>query len=172
MFTFENPQRDVVEMPSLAPIQDGIDLTGFHVVETPLPIIGRMASAQRPMGIALAFSAPEAASGGEDQFSLLVIDEQGEVLYRLGPFGEDDIVAQWRDFSAKSGLPRMILREGGGVSTVSQQLGRVALGTKRQRRRHGLLNGRRPRFLTRRKSARLPARPLIHRGENEIIARS
>lgn len=168
MFTSDIPNHDVVD----APIQDGIDLAGFHIVETPLPIIGRMAYAERAVGIALAFSEPETDSGSEDRFSLLVIDGEGEVLSQLGPFGEDDIVAQWRDLSAKSGLPRMILREGGGIRIVSQQLGRVALGTKRQRRRHGLLNGRRPRFLTRRKSARLPARPLVHRGEKEIIARS
>jgi hypothetical protein len=66
----------------------------------------------------------------------------------------------------------MIVREDGVLSLVSQQLGRVALGTTRQRRRHGLLSDRRPRFLVRRKTGRLPVRPQIHRGENEIIARS
>ena len=38
--------------------------------------------------------------------------------------------------------------------------------------RHAGLGARRPRFLARRKTGRLPARPQIFRGENEIIARS
>jgi hypothetical protein len=45
----------------------------------------------------------------------------------------------------------------------------VQLGQIRIRRRHGVLNGRRPRFLTRRKTGRLPVRPAVHR-EREIIA--
>ncbi len=172
MITSEIMEARRQDSEALAPIQDGVDLEALLFVSAPLPIIGRIAGAAKPAGIALAFAASESDACGEDRFSLLVVDEQGEVLNRLGSFDEDDVVALWRDLSARSGLPRMILREGGGVSVVSRQIGRVALGTKHQRRKHGLLNGRRPRFLTRRKSARLPARPLIHRGENEIIARS
>lgn len=153
-------------------MQDGVDAAAFALSRdfsaSPLTTIAPGEAA----GIALGFADHESDEGGEDRFCLLIVDAEGEVLSRLGPFGEDDIVALWRDFAAKSGLPRMIIREGGGLSTVSRQLGRVALGTTRQRRRHGLLNGRRPRFLVRRKSARLPARPQIHRNENEIIARS
>lgn len=151
-------------------MQDGVVVStaSLAFAASPLPLIGPGEAA----GIALGFAPGESDDCGEDRFSLLVVDAEGEVLARLGPFGEDDVVALWRDFAAKSGLPRMIIREGGALATVSRQLGRVALGTTRQRRRHGLLNGRRPRFLVRRKSARLPARPQIHRNENEIIARS
>ena len=42
---------------------------------------------------------------------------------------------------------------------------RGALGPVRIRRRHGLLNGRRPRFLTRRKTGRLAELPVIVSGE-------
>ena len=71
--------------------------------------------------------------------------------------------------AARTGLPRMIVREDGTLATLSNQIGRVALGKTRTRRRHGLLSGRRPRFLVRRKTGSLPVRPLIHRGENEIV---
>lgn len=152
--------------------QDGVDTGAFGFPAAPLPIIGRCAAGVAAAGVALAFATLDTDACGEDRFSLLVVDAEGEVLSRLGPFTEEDVVAVWRDLAAKSGLPRMLLREGGGLSTVSRQLGRLALGKTRQRRRHGLLNGRRPRFLVRRKATRLPARPQIHRGENEIIARN
>lgn len=152
--------------------QDGVAPADLTFAATPLPIVGRSGAATAPAGVALAFATEAADTCGEDRFALLLVDGEGEVLSRLGPFTEEDVVAQWRDCAAKSGLPRMIVREDGGLSLVSRQIGRVALGKTRQRRRHGLLNGRRPRFLVRRKTARLPARPQIHRGENEIIARS
>lgn len=154
-------------------VQDGQDAgVTLSWTATPLPIIGHGAAASRPAGIALAFATAETEASGEDRFVMHVVDAEGEILDRLGPFMEEDIVATWRDCAMRSGLPRMILREDGSVAPVSQQIGRLALGKTRQRRRHGLLNGRRPRFLVRRKTARLPARPQIYRGENEIIARS
>ena len=153
-------------------VHDGVTLDGFAFAATPLPIIGKGAAAAAPAGIALAFATAAAEATGEDRFVLHVVDAEGEILSRLGPFTEEDIVATWRDCANRSGLKRMILREDGSIAPVSNQIGRLALGTSRQRRRHGLLNGRRPRFLVRRKTARLPARPQIHRGENEIIARS
>lgn len=133
-----------------------------------LPILGRSA-AKRPVGVALAFAEDDSDMSGEDRFNLLLVDASGEVLARLGPFCEDEVVALWRDVAAKSGLTRMIVKEDGGLAPVTRQLGPVALGLTRTRRRHGLLSGRRPRFLVRRKTGTLPVRPLIHRGENEIV---
>ncbi|NEU13416.1 hypothetical protein G3T14_14930 [Methylobacterium sp. BTF04] len=132
-----------------------------------LPVIGRSAAVP-PAGIALSFSEDDSDRSGEDRFDLLLVDADGAVITRLGPFCEDEVVALWRDVSAKSGLPRMIVKEDGVLAPVSRQLGPVALGLTRTRRRHGLLSGRRPRFLVRRKTGTLPVRPLIHRGENEI----
>ena len=172
MNTCADQDADAAPAPSTELAQDGVTLEGFGFVATPLPIIGKAAEATAPAGIALAFATADAESTGEDRFALHVVDAEGEILSRLGPFTEEDIVATWRDCAARAGLPRMILREDGSIAPVSKQIGRVALGTTRQRRRHGLLNGRRPRFLVRRKTARLPARPQIHRDESEIIARS
>lgn len=137
-----------------------------------LPMVGGLSQAGKAAGIALAF----AAEGGEedpgDQFALVLVDAEGAPFAELGPFCESEVVAVWRDIAAKAGLVRMIVREDGGLSPVAQQVGRLVLGRTRQRRRHASLCERRPRFLVRRKTGRLPVRPLIHRGESEIIARN
>ena len=149
--------------------EDGAGRTPFTVAPTPLPILSKGHAV--PVGAALAFDDDAAEATGEDRFALLLVDAEGEVAMRLGPFTEEDVVARWRDLSAKGGLARMLLREDGSLVPVSQQIGRLALGRSRQRRRNGSLSGRRPRFLTRRTATRLPARPCIHRGESEMFSR-
>ncbi|SDM24437.1 hypothetical protein SAMN05216360_101311 [Methylobacterium phyllostachyos] len=144
----------------------------LHLTASPLPVIGRIPGARRATGIALAYAVEEAEMAGADRFSLIVVDAEGEELHRLGSFDEDDVVAIWRDIALRAGLVRMIVREDGVLMPVTEQIGRLILGRVRIRRRHAGLGGRRPRFLARRKTGRLPARPQIHRGENEIIART
>lgn len=146
--------------------------TAPRFVASSLPVIGRVSGARRAAGIALAYAAEDAEITGSDRFTLMLVDAEGEVLQRLGSFEEDDVVAVWRDIAARAGLVRMIVREDGLLVPVSQQIGRLILGQVRIRRRHAGLGRRRPRFLTRRKTGRLPARPQIFRGENEIIART
>ena len=152
----------------------GCDEAHTQSIEAPvmlLPALGATYGSGKLAGVALSFADDAADACGEDRFALLLIDGESEVAMRLGPFPEEDVVAVWRDISAKGGLTRMLLREDGDIVPVSQQLGPVVLGKGRQRRRHAALSGRRPRFLVRRKTARLPARPCIHRGESEIISR-
>jgi hypothetical protein len=139
---------------------------------SPLPVIGRVSGARRAAGIALAYAIEDAEITGADRFNLILVDADGDELHRLGSFEEDDVVAVWRDIAGRAGLVRMIVREDGVLVPVSQQIGRLILGQVRIRRRHAGLGGRRPRFLARRKTGRLPARPQVFRGENEIIARS
>ena len=146
--------------------------TPFRFAASVLPVIGRQASARPAVGIALAYAAEAAEACGVDTFTLIVVDAAGQELQRLGSFHEDDVVAVWRDIAARAGLVRMIVREDGVRVPVTQQIGRVMLGRVRIRRRHAGLGSRRPRFLVRRKTGRLPARPQIFRGESEIIARS
>ena len=156
--------------------QDGVAGPLPELIPSRLPIFGHCAGAwaqgSEPAGIALAFATEEAEACGEDRFVLVLTDAEGATFSELGPFCEEEVVAVWRDIAAKAGLVRMIIREDGGLSPVSQQIGRLALGRTRLRRRHGSLCNRRPRFLVRRKTGRLPVRPLIHRGEKEIIARN
>ncbi|MFD0935661.1 DUF6101 family protein [Methylobacterium trifolii] len=143
---------------------------------SPLPVIGGQAHAAKAAGIALTFAGEADGAcenaGAEDRFCLILVDAEGGELSRLGPFGEDEVVAVWRDIAGRAGLVRMIVREDGVLAPVSQQIGRLVLGRTKFRRRHGSLCERRPRFLARRKTGRLPVRPQIHRGESEIIARS
>ena len=145
-------------------------LAGFAA--SALPVCGPIAGASPIAGVALCFADDAADLVDEDRFLLLLVDSAGTTLQGLGPFTEEDVVAVWRDLSAKAGLTRMIVREDGAVIPVSQQVGRLILGPTRVRRRHAGLGARRPRFLARRKTGRLPPRPQIHRGEAEIIARS
>lgn len=144
----------------------------FDIVPSPLPVIGRISGARKAAGVALAYATEDAEICGTDRFSLILVDADGEELHRIGSFDEDDVVAIWRDIAARAGLVRMIVREDGVLVPVSEQIGRLILGRVRIRRRHAGLGARRPRFLTRRKTGRLPARPQIFRGENEIIART
>jgi hypothetical protein len=136
------------------------------------PIVGLIApsmpsASARFRGVALRLTAE--AEG--DEFEIVAVGERGETLMRLGRYSDEDVVATWRSLGASSGLPLMMERADGALHSAYAQIGRLQLGEVRIRRRHGLLNGRRPRFLTRRKTGRLPIRPEIHR-ESEIIGGS
>jgi hypothetical protein len=143
--------------------------TSFAFAASPIrglvsPVIAGAAAS--PTAVALRLHGEE---GGNERFAVDVTDAYGETLLSLGMFSDEDVVAAWRRAGAASGLPLLVERADGGFATVFPQIGRVQLGQICIRRRHGLLNGRRPRFLTRRKTGRLPVRPAVHR-EHEIIA--
>jgi hypothetical protein len=127
------------------------------VVGAPSPLFGR--SGVRPAGLALRL----APGCDADGFEIAVVDRAGGTLMRLGQFGEHEVVAMWRRLASVSGLPLLTQDEDGAVQQPYPQVGRLRLGRVRIRRGYGL-GRRRPRFLTRRKTARLPRRPVIHRG--------
>ncbi len=127
------------------------------------PVIGRQG--KPPLGLALRL----APAGGAEMFEIAILDHGGGTLMALGPFEEDEVVATWRSLGASSGLPLMIERNDGTREMPYPQIGRLQLGEIRIRRRHGLLNGRRPRFLVRRKTGRLPLRPSVFR-EREMFS--
>jgi hypothetical protein len=102
-----------------------------------------------------------------DCFQLVILDEANAPLLALGTYPEEDAVAEWRRLGASSGLPLKIQLSNGSVVTPYPQIGRLQLGPVRIRRRHGLLSGRRPRFLTKRKTGRFGLRPQVFR-EAEI----
>lgn len=103
-----------------------------------------------------------------DRFDLVLVDGQGRTALRF-EVAEEDAVALWRQLGASTGAPLLLQRADGGLEAAYPQLGRLRLGPSRIRRRHGLLNGRRPRFLVRRKPARLPNRPQVFR-ERELVS--
>jgi hypothetical protein len=123
---------------------------------------GAPGGAVAPAALILRAVDPEA-----DSFRIAVADREGRTLIDLGPFGDEDAVAIWRSLAASSGLPLVMVGLDGQVHQPVQQIGRIQLGAIRIRRAMALLAGRRPRFLVRRKTARLPRRPLVY-SEREI----
>jgi len=122
--------------------------------------------ARRASGLALRLA--EADQDGE-RLEIVVVDEEDRPFLSLGTHGEDEVVAVWRALGAASGLPLALQHADGRVDRPYPQIGPLRLGEIRIRRRHGLLSGRRPRFLTRRKTGEMPVRPLVFR-EREIAA--
>lgn len=118
-------------------------------------------------GIAVRLAADDAFG---ESFELVLVHATPERSLVVGVFDADEIIASWRAFAATSGLPLLLERSDGTLEAAYDQMGRVRLGQIRIRRRHGLLNGRRPRFLVRRKTARLPDRPVMVRGR-EMLGR-
>lgn len=134
------------------------DSSGFPVeIGCLKPIIGTSRGAA-PTGLAMKLD------NTSDAFRLVLLDRDNAALLTFGPYSEEDVVAEWRTLAAASGLTLKIQLSNGAVMTPFPQLGSVLVGPVRIRRRHGLLNGRRPRFLTRRKTGRFPLRPQVHRG--------
>jgi hypothetical protein len=166
MTTFHPPAgADSPCDPESAPgpaIAGRIDFPG-RIAGLPDALIGGLGI--RPAGLALRLDerAPD-----DDDFEIALVDDDGETLMRLGRFDENEVVAVWRELAATTGFPLLTQSEDGAVQHPFPQVGRVRLGRVRIRRRHGLLNGRRPRFLVRRKTTRLPRRPTVYR-EHEII---
>ncbi len=119
-------------------------------------------------GIAVRFAHQARAEGAERDFELVLAHAEAGRSIVVGRFGEEDIVATWRSFADASGLPMVIEHADGMLDMPYRQIGRLRVGDTRMRRRHGLLNGRRPRFLVRRKTGRLPLCPIVHRGR-EIV---
>jgi hypothetical protein len=119
----------------------------------------------RPKGVALRLDEQEQ---DDEDFEIALVDDLGETLMVLGQFGEDEVVAIWRGLGASTGFPLITQSEDGALQHPYPQIGRVHVGRVRIRRRHGLR--RRPRFLVRRKTARLPRRPTVY-CEREIIGR-
>ncbi|MBR3192259.1 DUF6101 family protein [Bosea sp. (in: a-proteobacteria)] len=100
----------------------------------------------------------------DDRFQLALTAGDGRSVV-VAVIDQDDAIAVWRDAGRASGLPLLLDTSDGAITEPYPQVGRVALGAIRIRRRHALLAGRRPRFLTRRKTSRLPERPVVIRGE-------
>ncbi|KRE18042.1 hypothetical protein ASE63_02315 [Bosea sp. Root381] len=104
------------------------------------------------------------AAGDDELFQLALTAGDGRSIV-VATVDQEDAVALWRDFGRASGMPLLLETSDGDISEPFPQIGRVALGPIRVRRRHSFLNGRRPRFLVRRKTGRLAERPVVVGGE-------
>ena len=77
---------------------------------------------------------------------------------------EVDVVAEWRRIAGELGQRLLIQAPDGGVVEPYTQMGRVFRGATWERRRCWALTKHRPLFLRRRKTGRLPERPVVLRG--------
>ena len=81
-----------------------------------------------------------------------------------------DVAADWQAWGRALNLPLLVVGQDGSVSAPLGDLGRVIAGPPKPRRRHSFFAGRRPRFLTRRKTGH--SRDTERLSFREIIARN
>lgn len=112
-------------------------------------------------GVALRLANP---TGDDERFELALTAGDGRSI-SIASLDQEDAVALWRDCGRTSGLPLLLESVDGVITEPYPQLGRLALGPVRIRRRYGFLAGRRPRFLARRKTGRIGDRPIMVQGE-------
>jgi hypothetical protein len=72
-----------------------------------------------------------------------------------------DVAADWRAWARVLGRPMLIVEADGSWQAVETRLGSVIVKPPRPRRQRSVLVGRRPRFLARRKPAKLSVRPTV-----------
>lgn len=111
-------------------------------------------------GVALRLAAP---STDDNAFELVLTSGDGRSV-RIATVDGNDAIALWRACGQASGLPLLLEGVDGSLSAPYPQVGRVALGPVRIRRRYGFMKNRRPRFLARRKPTRMADRPVMIRG--------
>ena len=82
----------------------------------------------------------------------------------------EDVAADWQAWGRALNLPLLVIGQDGSVSDPLGDLGGVIAGPSKARRRYSFFAGRRPRFLTRRKTGH--SRPTEQLAGREIIARN
>lgn len=155
-------------MPATGEARHDAGFPGGDTTETETPRIERIGSVRILRGAAgwrgVALRLAHSIGDDEERFELALTTVDGHSI-TIAVVDQDESVALWRDCGRVSGLPLLLQTGDGVVSEPYPQLGRLALGPIRIRRRHAFLNGRRPRFLARRKTGRLGERPVIVAGE-------
>ncbi len=107
---------------------------------------------------------------GHDIFEVAIVfgADQAETPVHLAT-DDDTVIARWRRYARDLGLKLIIEAQDGTQTACYEQMGGVRLGDVHSRRRIAAMLKHRPRFLTRRRTGKLPAQPVIRR-EREIIA--
>ena len=120
-------------------------------------------------GVAIRMEPPAGATAG----TVAVVLEHSDprlslTLYRAAH--GSDVVAEWRTWGRALGVPLLVVEADGRLREPFERIGAVAVARPvPRRRRRSSLEARRPALpLRRRRSA---ARPVVHRGERELIAR-
>ncbi len=148
-----------------------------------LPDVERLALARRFGPVAMKITHPlhsyrgvairilQGASEAEDHIAVVLSHKDGALEVSLYEAEDDsDVIAEWRKWGNALGLPLLMEGADGHLVAAENRLGEVAVEHPRPRRRGSFLSTRRPRFLIRRRAAKLPIVPFVHRDEREIIA--
>jgi Family of unknown function (DUF6101) len=128
-------------------------------------------------GIAIRFCGEAGAFQGDSApNAIAVVLEHADPALSLPLFfspESDDIVAEWQSWGRVLGLPLLVVEGDGKLREPFARLGalRIEAPTWRRRRKSAIARRRPSRFL-RRRSGKLPATPVTHKGEREIIARN
>jgi hypothetical protein len=138
-------------------------------------------------GMRMALNMPVAAFRGvairifkqtnlNDAASIAVVLEHADPALSLPLFASpetSDIVAEWQSWGRVLGLPLLVSEGDGSLREPFARMGavRIEAPTWRRRRRSAIAR-RRPSRLLRRQVGKLPAAPVVHRDEREIIARN
>jgi hypothetical protein len=108
--------------------------------------------------------------------SIAVVLEHADPALSLQLFASaerDEIVAEWQSWGRVLGLPLLVAENDGSLREPFARLGAVRVEKPIwRRRRRSAIARRRPSRLMRRRPGKLPAIPIVHCGEREIIARN
>jgi Family of unknown function (DUF6101) len=124
------------------------------------------------LGVAIRMEAPSDAGPGAVAVVLEHRDPQLSLtLYHAVDGG--DVVAEWQSWGRALAMPLLVSDGNGGLREPFDRLGGVRIGTPvGRRRRRSTLKNRRPSLPLRRRPGKLPAAPVVHRDEREIVARN
>jgi hypothetical protein len=158
---------------------------GVHASEATILIDGEQAIVRRPskVGAPMTFRLPIESFDGV-AVRMAPIDNDGnievvvELMHRdpglclplIIADEPEDVAADWQAWARTLNLPLLVVGQDGSIIRPDDRMGGVASARTKPRRRHSFFAGRRPRFLTRRKTGR-PEKIEILSGR-EIIARS
>src|SRR5262249_30099087 len=124
------------------------------------------------LGVALRMEPPDGQSAGA---VALVLEHQDPAL-SLPLYRATDgagIAGEWLSGGRVRELPLLVAEPGGGLREPFARIGAVRVGAaSARRRRRTSLRRRRPSLPLRRRAGVMPATPIVHRGEREIIARN
>jgi hypothetical protein len=124
------------------------------------------------LGVAIRVEPPTDETAGA---VLLMLEHRDPALsltlYRAGDCTE--IIAEWRSWGRALGLPLLVAETDGRLREPFSRIGSVRVAAPNaRRRRHSVLVRRRPSLVLRRRPGNMPATPVVHRDEREIIARN
>ena len=182
--TIESAHADRVQKlePMRLPVRHGTSDVPDLADEGLIPQAERLALAHRFGAVALKITHPlsayrgvairilQGASEADDRIAVVLSHSDCALEVPLYEAEDDtDVIAEWRKWGNALGLPLLMEGTDGRLVAAENRLGEVTVERPRPRRRGSFLS-RRPRFLIRRRAAKLPSVPFVHRDEYEIIA--